>query len=341
MNKELLQTWLRDPQKMDGDSHKELKALIDKYPYYQAPYLLLLKTLNQQKSIRFNQELKNSALFIPDRRRLYLYINDKLELPTYKSELTVDSSVKTDVETKNEDDIFTLDDQENDALISSSLQINLSESDQPEENLVESKGEIIDFDDLESDVSDDVPDEAIVENQKISAPESKDRNGLKSDCLSIDSEIYDMDFGGNLYVLNSVDKASDDQAETNENHSFLGWMTQLASSDVKPVQIVNEKEEKASSKKKKLNKNSGLISDFIENEPRIPKPNEKPVSQVDISKGSLKENEGCMSETLADIYIKQKLFDKAEAVYQKLMLKNPEKNIYFASQLKRIAKFKK
>ena len=95
MNKELLQTWLRDPQKMDGDSHKELKALIDKYPYYQAPYLLLLKTLNQQKSIRFNQELKNSALFIPDRRRLYLYLNDKLKFPTDTSEKSVNAFVKT------------------------------------------------------------------------------------------------------------------------------------------------------------------------------------------------------------------------------------------------------
>jgi len=340
MNKELLQTWLKDPQKMDGNSHKELKALIDKYPYYQAPYLLLLKTLNQQKSIRFSQELKNSALFIPDRRRLYLYINDKLEFPIYKPEQTVDSFAETELETKKEDDIFTLDDQGTDALISSSLHTELLESDESEENLIEAKGKVINFDDLETVVSNDVQNETRIENQSnVLAPE--DDKGLKSDSLSLETEIYDMDFGGSLYVLNSVDKAEDDQAETKENHSFSDWMTHLASSDVKPVQITVENEEKKSPKKKKINKNSDLISSFIENEPRIPKPNEKPVSQVDISKGSLKEDEGCMSETLADIYIKQKLFDKAEAVYQKLMLKNPEKNIYFASQLKRIAKLKK
>jgi hypothetical protein len=342
MNRELLQTWLRDPQKMDGNSHKELKALIDEYPFYQAPYLLLLKTLNQQKSIRFNQELKNSALLIPDRRRLYLYLNDKLEFPVYKPEQTGDSSSNQAgaVETKKEDNLFTLDDQGTDALISSTLQTELSGLNQQEENLVEVKGEVIDFDDLDTGVSNKIQDEPVIHDQSNSS-KPKPKKGLKTDYIGINSEIYDMDFGGSLYVLNSVDKPADDQPETKDSHSFSDWMSKLASSDVKPVQIVSEKEEKKSPKKQKANKNFDLISDFIENEPRIPKPNEKPENQIDISKESLNEDGGCISETLADIYIKQKLFDKAEAVYEKLMLKNPEKNIYFASQLKRIEKLKK
>lgn len=340
MNKDLLQTWLRDPQKMDGNSHKELKALIDDYPYYQAPYLLLLKTLNKQKSIRFNQELKNSALFIPDRKRLYLYLNDKLELPVYKSEQLVDSVVKTELESIKEDDIFTLDDQGTDALILSSLNSNLSESNKQEESLIEAKGKVIDFVDLENDVSIDVQGEIGDKNQN-EVSDFEDDKGLKSDSLSLESEIYDIDFGGNLYVLNSEDKVEDNQLKTEENHSFSDWMSKMSSADVNSVQIGREKEEKMLPKKKKSNKNFDLISSFIENEPRIPKPNEKAGSQIDISKSSLKEDVGCMSETLADIYIKQKLFDKAEAVYQKLMLKNPEKNIYFASQLERIEKLKK
>ncbi|MRT94745.1 hypothetical protein [Ancylomarina sp. 16SWW S1-10-2] len=320
MNKELLQTWLRDPRKLDGNSHKELKALIDKYPYYQAPYLLLLKTLNQQKSIRFNQELKNSALFIPDRRRLYLYINDKLEFPTYKAEPILNIPVKVEFESKEENETFTLDDKGTDALISSSLHADISESDESEENLVEAKGKVINFDDLEINISNDVEEEIIVEN-KTYVPES---------------EIYDMNFGGSLYVLNS----DDDVLESKENHSFSDWMSKLASPDVKSVQITDENKEKKSAKKQKLNMNSDLISDFIENKPRIPKPNEKSDNQADVPSKSLKEDVACISETLARIYIKQKLFDKAKVVYEKLMLKNPEKNIYFASQLERIEKFK-
>ncbi|MCZ4693727.1 hypothetical protein DWB61_10065 [Ancylomarina euxinus] len=347
MNKELLQTWLRDPHKMDGNSHKELKALIDEYPFYQAPYLLLLKTLNQQKSIRFNQELKNSALLIPDRRRLYLYLNDKLEFPIYKLDQTeINSPINETpiVESKKEDEVFTLDDNETDALITSSLHNGLPESNLKNEVFGEIEGEIIDFVDLETGFSIENQEETLFGNKTYLTSESSVKKSPNSNLLNLEFEIYDMDFGGNLYVLNSVDKPVDkpvdDQPEPEENHSFSDWMTKLASSDVKSVQIVNETEEKKSPKKQKSNKNSDLISNFIENKPRIPKPDEKTENQIDVSKESLKEDVGCMSETLAGIYIKQKLFEKAEAVYEKLMLKNPEKNIYFASQLERIEKLK-
>ena len=46
------------------------------------------------------------------------------------------------------------------------------------------------------------------------------------------------------------------------------------------------------------------------------------------------EDEGCFTETLAKIYIKQRRYDKALEIIRKLSLKYPKKNIYFADQIR-------
>ncbi len=88
-------------------------------------------------------------------------------------------------------------------------------------------------------------------------------------------------------------------------------------------------------KKKKTDKNK-LIDKFITEEPTMPRSNLEAVENCDLSEESSMEKEDLFSETLAKIYIKQQLYEKAVATYIKLSLKYPEKSVYFADRIEKI-----
>jgi tetratricopeptide (TPR) repeat protein len=102
----------------------------------------------------------------------------------------------------------------------------------------------------------------------------------------------------------------------------------------------------ALSKVKKIDRNpkekpSDLIDSFIDNKASISKPKKEVFFKaVDVAKQSLIENNDLVTQTLAKVYLEQKHYNKAISAYEKLILKYPEKNSFFANQIKLINKLK-
>jgi len=65
---------LNNKKEVDHKSTLDLKAVIDKYPYFQAARALYLKGLKNQDSFKYNKELKNTAAYTTDRTILFEYI---------------------------------------------------------------------------------------------------------------------------------------------------------------------------------------------------------------------------------------------------------------------------
>jgi hypothetical protein len=89
------------------------------------------------------------------------------------------------------------------------------------------------------------------------------------------------------------------------------------------------------------NSNPGftLIDKFIEENPAFT-PNKLDLVEKrdDISVNSIQEDDNIVTETLATIFEMQKLYEKAISVYEKLILKFPEKSAYFASRISELKK---
>jgi hypothetical protein len=86
-------------------------------------------------------------------------------------------------------------------------------------------------------------------------------------------------------------------------------------------------------------KQVALIESFIHSQhPKVIKVNkdEKVVNLENKARKSAIDTQIPVSETLASIYVKQKLFNKGIEAYEKLSLKYPEKKAYFASLIEEI-----
>lgn len=121
------------------------------------------------------------------------------------------------------------------------------------------------------------------------------------------------------------------------NFDFLNKVELLDYEKINKAYKLEELPEKE--KQSDKNENISLIDNFLQkqNVEKIKIDTSKNKIE-DFSVKSSQENEDLMTETLANIYIKQKHFSKAINIFEKLCLKYPEKSIYFAARIKEAEK---
>jgi len=120
----------------------------------------------------------------------------------------------------------------------------------------------------------------------------------------------------------------------NDRYSFEEWLQLSAKNSVEnktETSIV-----KTSNTPKKAAK-MAQINAFIATNPKMSTPLTNP-EEITIKDAQKINKEALMTETLARVYLEQKKYKKALQAYKILSLKYPEKNSFFASQIKVVQK---
>jgi hypothetical protein len=292
-------------RRMLGDIYE----LIDIFPYFQSAHLLILKGLQNNSDVKFESQLRNSAIHIADREVLY-YLLMTNHSPG------VESAVINEDKTPAE--IFGSDTQQTviESAKNSEYLINEIEKNSGETNPLE-----------HDDPYHNMPVHSILISTES---ENEDSTGvmLLMDEESSDSEdqVFYMDPGFSVPENSELL-----ELDMEENRLFS------SEKDASEDQKLNPGSEDSD---KQLQ--SELIDKFIITNPRIEPVKEKTnIQSEDILIPRIEEEVGLVTETLAKIYINQAYYSKAIDIYEKLSLKFPEKSSYFASQIEKVKEYLK
>ena len=94
--------YIRKPESLDSQSLEHLRSIVEKYPFYHAARILLLRTLYQMHDPAFDEQLRKAAIYVPARQTLFQMFQASSLTPdsptkrTSRAEDMVEGSKRTD-----------------------------------------------------------------------------------------------------------------------------------------------------------------------------------------------------------------------------------------------------
>ena len=300
--------WIQSPFSIEEGSVSELENLLKEYPYSSNLSFLLAKSYHTQENVLFEAQLKQTAISAPNREALYSFIHSEKKegLAPEVSAAIEETEIVAEIIIDNKTESTEAEKETTEEKTSPTKHI---------ENLVSEKKEAI-------------------ESSENAQLEKLILSSAMSSVSLLDEEETEKESTENLDEEIAVSEYKNEEENTSSPSSFYDWLAPSETKIEKKLspeitkkpsieQLVDKfiAERKTDSSHIKLNKNE---------------PKKVFYSPVKVAGESLLEKDNFATETLARIYQSQGLAEKAIGIYERLSLKNPEKNAYFADLITKI-----
>ena len=308
MNRSDFINMIEDRVQVNRQMIGEVYELIDIFPYFQSAHMLLLKSLQNISDVKFENQLRNSAIHIADREVLYYLLKTKPIVIEEKYDGRIEESDTGGSSSDNQQTVIESANNSDQLIDEIEKNAGTGQSTPSDENILAHSHSILISSEAEST---DLVGVMFVMDEETAPDEDK---------------VFYMDPGF------SVPDYSDLlELETDPNKVSVSDNSDLESGET----------DSDVSSDKKLSQ-SELIDKFIITNPRIePIKDASKLILEDRSKSFTEGDGGLVTETLAKIYINQGYYSKAIDIYEKLCLKFPEKSSYFASQIEIVKEYLK
>lgn len=365
MKVDLLLQMVQNPTRAAGEAITELEGLVAENPYFAAAHLLLLKQYKLQNSSRYQRQLREVAMRLPDRDQVFRLVEDwhvenapASTEDVVESDLTVvEAAVSTEFDQNQKDvSLAAVEDAELMETAEVSAEALLSEPEQPEEeapeldvqeNLSELPQELV-TSEVETKESTESSTQATVEvelpaaNWEIETAVNRTEADEKAEAAALAPAETDHVMATNAEITVLVEE---DQF-LQEKHDRLSWFRFFVGKPLReqPDEVLEQLYQEH------------MQRDFLQAEVEVAKFHHAGLKavinhshEVNSSKSleeevkrlayeSISDDDLPASETLAGIYAAQHDYKRAIKIYQKLILKFPDKITYFAGLIEELRK---
>lgn len=308
LNKETFIGYLNEKTILDRQALNELEKVVDEYPYFQSARILLTMNLAVEDPLRFDEELKATAIRVTDRRWLKKHIQEMLKIPESFRHEPGESTIE--VEQRRA------------------------------EGQEEKVGEEPEGASAEKDQEVAAPESVIEQLQESPALEEREKTADAPEIESLEQEVVGLQ-EQQVNAPTEPDEAAKPAVEVkHEPEDRLARLKQIVEARLRSIREERGKSIEAPPGEEHPTEatqppqasipESELIDEFIRNEPSISRSRFAFFNPVDAARDSIVDEENIVSETLAQIYFDQGKYEKAINIFRKLSLIYPEKSSYFA-----------
>ena len=321
---------LSNPAQITAVEEGEIREIVEAFPYFKEAQLMLTKLMHEKKHLHFHGQLKLAALYSTNREKLYELLYQKQLVETIHKVAEVAASNLDETVSNNAETL------EEEVLVNTVLPHENVYPAEPEE--AEKSQEVDLSEEQEAGFRQPVPitqlnftpSEGTVEPTNNSAEEEESEK--PQDLGLLEKEILSHAFS--LETAYGQENETDKQEEKTTKSANNKDKT---SDNLLNAWLQQQSAERAEKTEKQKHQTREIIDQFIEKDPHIQRSEQMDFDNpVDAARMSNVDNEEFVTETLARIYANQGNKEKAIAVYNKLMLKYPQKRTYFAGLIKNL-----